>query len=81
MIGYLLRCTFVAYMHKNIFFQMNKQVKKIKLQPKHRALAHSQKVVPELRINGNWLAQHGFMAGSRVEITVEKDLLTIKPLD
>ena len=62
-----------------------KQSKTIKLQHKHRALAWGQKVVPELRINGNWLAENGFKAGEQVVpiaigITIQQNQLTIKPL-
>ena len=56
------------------------QNKTIKLQHKHRALAWGRKIVPELRINGNWLAENGFKAGEQVEITIQQNQLTIKPL-
>ena len=59
----------------------NQQNKTVKLQPRTRQLAwRNQKVVPELRIAGNWLADHGFKAGTRVEITIRENQLTIKPL-
>ncbi len=65
----------------NKLFSMEKaQSKTIKLQPKHRALAWGQKVVPELRVNGVWLEQHGFKAGEQIEITIQQNQLTIKPL-
>lgn len=55
--------------------------RKVKLQPKHRQLSWgNQKVVPELRVNGIWLEQHGFKAGGQVEITVSQNELIIKPL-
>ena len=53
-----------------------KTTKKIKLQPKHRA--YGQKIVPELKVSGLWLEQHGFRAGETVTITVEQNQLTIK---
>jgi hypothetical protein len=60
---------------------MRKQTtRKIKLQPKTRALSWGQKIVPELRINGVWLEQTGFKAGGQVEITVSQNELIIKPL-
>ena len=63
---------------KNI--EMQRSTKKIKLQSKYRALAWGkQKIVPELRVNGMWLEQHGFKAGEQVEITIEPNQLTIKP--
>lgn len=55
--------------------------RKIKLQPKTRQLTWgNQKTVPELRVNGNWLAEHGFNPGAEVEITVKQNELIIKPL-
>lgn len=61
---------------------MSKQQNKIvKLQPKIRQLKWGdRKVVPELRINGNWLSAHGFEAGTQVKITIRKNKLVIKPL-
>lgn len=60
---------------------MVKQTCKIKLQPKTRQLTWGhQKIVPELRINGNWLQDHGFKAGECVEITVRQNELIIKPV-
>lgn len=53
--------------------------KKVKLQPKHRALSWGNyKVVPWLTISGVWLEKNGFKAGETVTITVEKNQLTIK---
>lgn len=52
----------------------------VKLQRKHRELSWGKrKVVPELRVNGNWLAEHGFKAGEQVQITVRKNELVITP--
>lgn len=64
------------------FFPMKKSENRtVKLQPKHRKLSWgNQKVVPELRVNGIWLEQHGFKAGDQVEITVRQNELIIKPL-
>lgn len=59
---------------------MKRNTRKIKLQPKTRQLSYSQKTVPELRVNGNWLAESGFKAGAEVEITVKQNKLIIKPL-
>ena len=60
---------------------MTKQTRKVKLQPKTRQLTWGyQKIVPELRINGNWLQDHGFKAGDCVEITVRQNELIIKPV-
>lgn len=55
--------------------------RRIKLQPKTRNLSYgSQKIVPELRINGNWLLDYGFKAGEHVEILASENQLIIKPL-
>ena len=53
--------------------------KKVKLQPKHRQLAYSTKIVPELKISGVWLEEIGFKAGDTVNITVREELLIIQP--
>ena len=53
--------------------------KKVKLQPKHRQLAYSKKIVPELKISGMWLEEIGFKAGETVIITVREELLIIQP--
>jgi toxic protein SymE len=58
-----------------------KTTKKVKLQPKYRALAWgNQKIVPWLTVSGVWLEQHGFKAGQMVSITIEENQLIIKPL-
>jgi len=55
--------------------------RKIKLQPKTRTLSYGhQKIVPELRINGNWLLEHGFHVGEHVEILASENQLIIKPV-
>lgn len=52
--------------------------KVVKPQPKHRKQARrSTNIVPELRVNGIWLEQHGFTAGCKVEITVRHNELVI----
>jgi len=53
--------------------------KKVKLQPKHRALVYGQKVVPWLSVSGIWLAQAGFNIGDQVEIIVSENQLIINP--
>ncbi len=57
-----------------------KQTRKAKVQPKHRTLTYTSKIVPELRINGIWLEQAGFKAGITVEIVAGANELIIKPL-
>lgn len=54
--------------------------KKIKLQPKLRAVAYAQKIVPSLKISGVWLEKLGFKAGDMVSITTREQLLIIEPL-
>jgi hypothetical protein len=54
--------------------------KAVKLQPKFRTLASSQKIVPELKISGIWLEEQGFYAGQTVEITIADKQLIIKAL-
>ena len=54
-------------------------IKKVKLQPKYRELAHSQKTVPELKISGVWLEDLGFKPRATVNITACEGELIIKP--
>jgi hypothetical protein len=54
--------------------------KKVKLQPRLRQLAYSEKIVPELKISGVWLAEIGFKAGDTVNITIREELLIIQPI-
>jgi hypothetical protein len=53
--------------------------KKLKIQPKYRQLAYSEKFVPELRLSGVWLEQSGFKIGAQVYITIKDQELVIKP--
>jgi len=55
--------------------------KKVKLQPKLRQLAYSEKIVPELKISGVWLEELGFEAGQTVSITTRNQELIIKPAE
>lgn len=66
-------------LHETFFNMSSPQVKEVKLQPKIRALAYSQKLVPELTISGVWLEEQGFHAGQLVEITIRHQELVIKP--
>lgn len=57
-----------------------KTTRTVKLQPKHRELSWGKrKIVPELRVNGHWLEEHGFVAGCKVQITVKQNQLIITP--
>ena len=53
--------------------------KKLKIQPKYRQLAYSQKFVPELRLSGMWLEQSGFRIGEQVQVTIKDQEIIIKP--
>lgn len=60
-----------------------KDQKQVKLQPKHRSLAYSHKVVPELKLSGVWLEAAGFRAGEKVNIAITENQLiitTLKPV-
>ena len=60
---------------------MAAKIKEIKVQGKYSPRAWgSYKLVPELRLNGIWLLENGFHAGSKVEITVAEKQLIIKAL-
>jgi toxic protein SymE len=54
--------------------------RKLKVYPKHRQLAHSQKFVPELRLCGQWLERSGFRIGERVQVTIKDQEIIIKPM-
>lgn len=53
--------------------------RKLKVHSKYRQLAYSEKLVPELRLCGLWLAQSGFKIGEQVQITVRDQEIIIKP--
>jgi len=53
--------------------------RKIKLQEKHRVVDYRYyRIVPELRISGDWLTKAGFEAGRIVNIEVSQNQLIIK---
>jgi hypothetical protein len=62
---------------KNIFKMSTPKPKKVKLQPKHRALVYGQKVVPWLSVSGIGLEQAGFNVGDQVEILISENQLVI----
>jgi toxic protein SymE len=53
--------------------------RKLKVHPKYRQLAYSQKFVPELRLCGVWLEQSGCKIGEQVQITINNQEIIIKP--
>lgn len=54
--------------------------KQVKLQPKHRVLTYSRKIVPWLSVSGVWLEELGFKIGDTVNITIREKLLIIEPV-
>jgi toxic protein SymE len=54
--------------------------RKLKVHPKYRQLAYSEKFVPELRLCGIWLEQSGFKIGEQVQIIIKDQEITIKPV-
>jgi len=54
------------------------QTHQLKVQPLFRPTRYGQTMVPELRINGRWLENAGFIAEQRVNITVTEKLLIIR---
>lgn len=53
--------------------------KRLKIHPRYRQLAYSEKFVPELRLSGKWLEQSGFKIGEQVQVTIKDQELVIKP--
>jgi hypothetical protein len=59
---------------------LEKANRKVKLQSKHKQLyCGEMKIVPDLRVNGVWLEQHGFKTGSQVAFVARLNELIIKP--
>jgi hypothetical protein len=64
--------------------QENPAVRYLKLQPFYREVRTSffnrppAKIVPELRLCGNWLEKAGFLPGEYVSVTVMDGLLVIR---
>jgi toxic protein SymE len=56
--------------------------RKLKIYPKHRSLSGSSfgRVVPELRLCGQWLEQSGFRIGEQVQVTIKEQEIIIKPV-
>jgi toxic protein SymE len=54
--------------------------RKLKIHPKYRQLAYSQKFVPELRLCGQWLEHSGFRIGEQVQVIIKDQEIIIKPL-
>ena len=54
------------------------EVRSLKIQPKFRVNADSNKDVPEIKLCGNWLENLGFVHGRRVLVTTMNELLVIR---
>lgn len=56
--------------------------RKLKVYPKYRPLSssYSGRIVPELRLCGQWLEQSGFRIGERVQVTIKDQEIIIKPM-
>jgi cell division inhibitor SulA len=54
--------------------------RKLKIYPKYRQLAYSEKLVPELRLCGEWLRRSGFRIGEQVQVTIKDQEIIIKPI-
>lgn len=56
-------------------------MRSLKIQPKTRVNKYSQKDVPEIRLCGDWLKNHGFDINARVVVTSLPYLLVIQPTE
>ena len=55
------------------------EARSLKIQPIHRFNRWSTNIVPEIKLCGNWLANLGFKAESRVVIHASQELIVIRP--
>ncbi|NJM26352.1 MAG: type I toxin-antitoxin system SymE family toxin [Bacteroidia bacterium] len=55
------------------------ETRSLKVQPKTRINKYSQKDVPEIKLCGEWLKQLGFEHGTRVSVTLMRELIIIRP--
>ena len=51
-----------------------------KLTQVREVLNKENKLVPQLKISGNYLSEHGFKADDLVEVLVKEELLIIQPM-
>ena len=54
------------------------EVRSIKIQPRYRFQVNESKMVPEIKLCGEWLKKLGFELGQRVVITTMNELLIIR---
>ena len=52
-------------------------VRILKIYSKIRDNLHSPKEVPQIKLCGNWLQQHGFEVGKSISVTAMPELLII----
>ena len=57
------------------------EARSLKIQPIHRLNRWSRSIVPEIKLCGNWLANHGFEPESRVIVHASNGLIVIRPED
>ena len=44
--------------------------------------SHKRKIeIPEIRMNGLWLAEQGFYPKKKIKVTIRKEVLVIQPLE
>jgi hypothetical protein len=57
---------------------MKSYVRSLKIQPRYKFLKRKQtKVIPEIKLSGDWLKKLGFNSGERVYITAMENVLVI----
>ena len=52
-------------------------MKKIKIRPKYRKRTYDEIVIPEIKMEGKWLKESGFVEGSYVYIHIQRNKLII----
>ena len=55
------------------------EARSLKVQPIQRFNRWSKRIVPEIKLCGNWLENLGFVPESRVIVHASKDLIVIRP--
>ncbi len=58
---------------------MEKQVRKSTVGTRNAQLTYSYVQIPQLRLEGKWLADAGFDPGTKVTVEVKKGRLVLKP--
>lgn len=57
--------------------------RKLKIYSKYRQSpsCYTSRIVPELRLCGQWLEQSGFKIGEQVQVTIKDQEIIIKPVN